>query len=297
MFWSNKLSEKINYFYELRKEEELKLKLLEVETKVKVQEDMFKTINHSIKNLMSSIDGALSRLERRLPSEQEFMCNLLKQAKQGVVIASDLANAITCSYRSTGTELWRNDLLAENANWSIRDILHDALNASIPHIFFRKYSQYTQVSENYFSDENEAKYAEKLWYDLSDSNARLDWINKYLFHIKINDAEIANCKVGNKYSTKTHLYILFNEILLNAVKAVSYVAKDQRMINIRLTYQNGDVCVDISNSANQNGGISGGYGRIIIDNYKSMFNMSDFYSGYDTTTKCYQVKFTLPFSK
>ena len=276
--------------------QEVQEMLKEAETKAQVQKDNFVTINHSIKNLITSIDGALSRLERRLPSEQEFMCHLLKQAKQGVVITSDLANAITCSYRQTGTEAWYEDLLPENAKWNIQDILYDALSASIPHMFFRGYSQYEQECKNYFPDKDEAVRAENSWYDLYDNDARLNWINQNLFHIKIDVAEVASCKVGNKYSTKTHLYIIFNEILLNAVKAASYVAKEQRMINIRLTYQNGDICVDISNSANQNRGVSGGYGRIIIDNYKSMFNMSDFYSGYDTTTKCYQVKFTLPFS-
>lgn len=272
-------------------------KVKETEIKARVQKDNFVTINHSIKNLITSIHGALSRLERRLPSEQEFMCNLLRQAKQGVVIASDLANAITCSYRQTGEELWYEDLLPGNAKWSVQDILYDALSASIPHMFFRRYSQYEQECKNYFPDTDEAVRAENSWYDLSDIDARLNWINQNLFHIKVDDAEIASCKVGNKYSTKTHLYILFNEILLNAVKAASYVDKDQRMITIRLTYQDGDICVDISNSANQNRGVSGGYGKIIIDNYKSMFNMPDFYSGYDTTAKCYQVKFTLPFSK
>ena len=277
--------------------EKSKLEAKEAETRAQVQKDNFVTINHSIKNLISSVDGALSRLERRLPSDQEFMCNLLKQAKQGVVIASDLANAITCSYRSTGTELWHEDILSENAKWSVQDILHDALSASIPHIFFRRYSQYEQESKNYFPDKDEGMRAEHEWYDLSDINVRIAWINQHLFRFELNDSEVAACKVGNKYSTKTHLYVLFNEILLNAIKAASFVDKEQRNIKVSLTSAGGNIIVDISNSANPNRGISGGYGKIIIDNYKSMFNMLDFYSGYNADTKCYQVKFILPFSK
>lgn len=283
-------------FVEFEKHE-AEAKAKEADIRAEVQKDNFVTINHSIKNLISSVDGALSRLERRLPSEQEFMCNLLKQAKQGVVIASDLANAITCSYRSTGRELWHEDLLPENAKWSIQDILHDALNASIPHMFFRRYSQYEQESKNYFPDKDEVLRAESEWYDLPDIKTRIEWINQHMFRFELNDADVANVKIGNTYSTKTHLYVLFNEILLNAIKAASFVDLEQRKIDVSLTSAEGNIIVDISNSSDSNRGVSGGYGRIIIDNYKSMFNMPDFYSGYDTNAQCYQVKFTLPFSK
>ena len=223
------------------------------------------------------------------------MCNLLKQAKQGIVIASDLANAITCSYRATGGELWHEDLLPENAQWNIQNIIYDALSASIPHMFFRSYSQYEKESKKYFLTSDDAMQAENEWYELQDIKTRINWINQNMFHIILNDAEVANCKVGNKYSTKTHLYILFNEILLNAIKAASFIDKGQRIINIKLTLQNDGIHVDISNSAIPTYNISGGYGNMIINNYKSMFNMLNFYSGYNKNIQRYQIKFTLPF--
>ena len=232
-------------------------------------------------------------LQRRLPSESDFVNHLLKQARQGTTILSDYAQAITCSYRKLGEELWVTDVLPENAEFYVRDVFFESLLYSIPHMFFRRFSLYERESENYFPEERDMDIAEESWCGLNDRNEQIKWIEQHLFHLSWEDASIADVKIGDKNSTKTYLLIFFNEIFLNAIKAISYVNKLDRQLKVSLGLADQGLFVDIQNSAAANRKRSGGHGLTIINNFAKVFDIKDLAAGLGENGN-YEIRFTIP---
>ena len=136
--------------------------------------------------------------------------------------------------------------------------------------------------------------AEKSWSELNGQGERIKWINQYLFNLVWEDTSVADVKIGDKNSTKTYLFIFFNEIFLNAVKAISYVNKQSRFFKVALALTDNGVSVNMQNSAIDDKARGNGFGRMIIENYIKMFDIKDFSAGFDTNSNCYEMHFSIP---
>ena len=100
--------------------------------------------------------------------------------------------------------------------------------------------------------------------------------------------------IGDNHSIQTHLFVLFYEIFLNAIKAISYAEKEQRYFTVNFSTKNDYIFVEMCNSVGQESLGGYGQGNHIIQAYMDKFNISDFYTNSDGSI--YTMSFSLPFS-
>lgn len=295
MHLAQKNSDAENKKLKLEKEKaESELELRVERAKAEAQREDFTMMNHSIKNLIASVSGNLSMMAQDF-LDDEARKIVLRRAKQGAELIAQITKAISLSYRRIGHD-WKTDLLPGNASKLVwNDIVTDALFFSIPNMFIENYSQYQQESSKYFPSPEDLSSAEKTWYSLQNADARFEWIREHMFYLDLHIAdEVYNLKIGGQFAT--HLFILFNELFLNAIKAAAHVQKDQRLLILCLQIKEEKLIVDISNSCNpsQNPSMnSHGFGQLVIANYRKMFQIDDFSSKLLLDKEQYQQHFSI----
>ena len=266
------------------------------EAKLKGQKETFTSMNHSIKNLVSSVTNALYAAK----NENDTMKTqrMINRARQGASLIAAIANAITYSYRQSNGD-WKKDLHATTGSVTMMNIVFTALFHSVPNVFAGEdFAEYRTVTGHYFVSNDELLKAENAWLDSATEDARLKWIQDYLFNVSFDfDDTAKSLLIGDEHSTLIHFFILFNEIFWNTIKAVAYVEKERRQCHIRITCPDGFLVVDLENAANADH-TSGntGFGHIIIENYVKMFEIKDFKEYFDSNVKTYKLHFSLPIS-
>ena len=278
-----------------RGQEELKRGLEAEKTKSETQKRLFSQLNHSIKNLVSSVSKTLSWTKSEYDLSTPVR-RLINRASQGASLLSAIANAISLSYREDG-DYWQKDLNAENDTESMSKIIQTALFQAVPNILSGdNITQYRHEYELYFPTEEEQKTAETLWYQASSAELKLKWINENLFSLNFNiDEMVKDLQIGDEYATLTHFFIFFSEIFLNTTKAVAYVDKQFRKCDVDITISNGFLTFDLKNSScSDRTQKKDGFGHIIIENYCKKFDIKDFIETYDMKEKMYKLYFKLP---
>ena len=92
----------------------------------------------------------------------------------------------------------------------------------------------------------------------------------------------------------THLFTLFYEIFLNAVKAVAYSPKESRYFSVNFVSTTEGFQVKMSNSIGEGELKASGGGSLTISNYMKKFQVKDFFSGISSEKGCYEMSFSLP---
>lgn len=266
------------------------------EAKQLAQKETFTSMNHSIRNLVSSVTNALYAAKNE--NDTIKTQKMINRARQGAGLIAAIANAISYSYRQSNGD-WKKDLHATNGSVTMMKIVFTALSHSVPNVFAGEdFAQYRTVTEHYFVSNDELLKAENAWLDSATEDAKLKWIQDYLFNVSFDfDDTAKSLLIGDEHSTLTHFFILFNEIFWNTIKSVAYVEKERRQCHIRITCPDGFLVVDLENAANADH-TSGntGFGHIIIENYVKMFEIKDFKEYFNSNTKTYKLHFSLPIS-
>lgn len=266
------------------------------EARLQAQKETFTSMNHSIKNLVSSVTSALYAAK----NENDTMKTqrMINRASQGASLIAAIANAISFSYRQSNGD-WKKDLHATTDSVTMMNIVFTALFHSVPNVFAgENFAKYRTVTGQYFVSNDELLKAENAWLESATGDAKLKWIQDYLFNVSFDfDDTAKSLLIGDEHSTMTHFFILFNEIFWNTIKAVAYVEKERRQCHIHIALSDGFLGVDLENAANaDNTAGNTGFGHIIIENYVKMFEIKDFKEYFDSNTKTYKLHFSLPVS-
>jgi hypothetical protein len=245
----------------------------------------------------SRIDDSHERLLEVVPPINEKTLMHLNVANQGAYILSQYTRTFTLSARKLDDN-WMDDLNSTYNAKKMRDILWQAFNCSISHVFFRDITRFFHacVSQNYFATKAEMIKAKDEWGNLDARDDQLAWIQQYLFNFTWQDnAAALDTMIGDKHFILTHLFVLFYEIFLNAIKAVSYVEKTQRHLTVNFGTKNGCVFVEMCNSVGRESLEGYGQGNLIIKAYMDKFNIPDFNATTDSENSIYTMSFSLPF--
>ncbi|MBQ7395631.1 MAG: GHKL domain-containing protein [Lentisphaeria bacterium] len=269
---------------------ELKLQLCEVNTRINERNENFKAIYHDIKNMIRAIKSFMDM-------------NDFTQANRGLQIITDIVDAVNASFRKLPNE-WKEDLSSQESDKSLKDILNDAFLYGIPNMFCYGYEKiYETETLNYFEWAEDADTARLEWNKLTDSEEKFKWVSNNMFKLEWDDqADAQNIIIGNRYHTATNLFIMFNEMFSNAIKAISYVQdRQKRCLTIKLSRNDNSLAIMIRNSTEKNNeeyqkGL--GFGNhLIIDNYINLFQIKDFSTVYDDENHIYEVTFSIPVTK
>ena len=246
---------------------------------------------------MSSVTNALYAAKNE--NDTIKTQRMINRASQGASLIAAIANAISFSYRQSNGD-WKKDLHATTGSVTMMNIVFTALFHSVPNVFAGEdFAKYRTVTKQYFVSNDELLKAENAWLDSATGDAKLKWIQDYMFNVSFDfDDTAKSLLIGDEHSTMTHFFILFNEIFWNTIKAVAYVVeKERRQCHVRITCPDGFLVVDLENAANaDHTSVNTGFGHIIIENYVKMFEIKDFTEYFDFNTKTYKLHFSLPIS-
>ena len=152
-------------------------------------------------------------------------------------------------------------------------------------------------SKRYFPSDEVLHQAEADWYQQGTRDAKLAWIERNLFHLDADIPDIvAKKEIGNKYSTTINLFILLNEIFLNAIKGTAYAEPSKRLIQLHISVQDSFIVFDIQNTTDPSYAQTpkSGFGHLIIENFLQMFGEQNAKFSFDSLSQRYVQNFSLP---
>jgi len=100
-----------------------------------------------------------------------------------------------------------------------------------------------------------------------------DFLDQHMFRLELNLDESRDYHVGNEKSSAIKLLILFQEIIFNAVKYASFVARKDRFIEIRLIDHEQNLSLTVSNSYRPEvQAKTTGVGKLVIENFAKVLD-------------------------
>jgi tetratricopeptide (TPR) repeat protein len=269
--------------YQTRAYESLKridAKIYHVEDLIKTEREaiigernrVIASLSHSIKNLIASVLDPLEALKR----EQTFELQTVENAIKGTELIREMVQAMNLSYVGSF-----NDFVNDAKNnqgkdaMSLEDIIVQSIRYSVPLMFDGKY--FNKFCRSYFPSKDELLVAKSEWEYLRGNHNNISEMTRYLndqmLALDLALEEGSSYCIGDGYGSAMKLTILFQELLLNAVKYSSLVNKADRHILIALTSDDRKINFKVSNRYNkQSKAKSSGVGSQIIKNFSDLLN-------------------------
>ena len=237
-------------------------------TKAKLSErdKVIADLSHSIKNLISTVSDPLENLK----DTGSFNPQIVENALVGTNLIRGIVNAMNLSYAGSIDDFYYDSKhSADNDAVSIDSIIIDAIVNSVSNIFSPKY--FDVYKRNFFPTKKEYEVARSEWskiIPITDRNSLLEYLNEYFFAFDISFYGTSKLAIGDTRGSSTKLMILFQELILNAVKYSSFVPRNRREVKIRASRRKGNLQFQVSNShkPNQQSKTSG-IGHLIIENF------------------------------
>jgi len=222
-------------------------------------------LSHSIKNMLRSVIDPLLLIKKEIPEKAK----VIDEALKGANLIREIVNAINLSYKTTLEDLSFDINHHGKDDVSLQEMIVNSLKYSISNMFDDKY--FPQFMQNYYPKREAYQKANAAWSMISSTNSVQEivgFVSEYMFKLKFDGTDVAKYMVGNEKSSAIKLLIMFQEIIFNAVKYSSYVAKSNRYIEISLTEHNNNLCFKVTNSYNSKvQPKSTGVGKLIIENF------------------------------
>ena len=229
-----------------------------------VERDMvISTLAHSIKNtIAASVLGPLNELKNR-ELEHE---GLVEQALSGAEVICRMINVMK---NINGGSF--DDFIYDATNFNeeattVSSIIYESLHTGIANMFDGK--NFYKFSRNYFKEYDIFINAMEEFQELEkdDFDALKKFVKKYFFALSVHiDLELSELIIGDAKGSATKLLILFQEILLNAIKYTGYQAKEDRGVKLILEIlPDNMVSFTVENTKGETEEKEGGLGSLIM---------------------------------
>jgi tetratricopeptide (TPR) repeat protein len=263
----------INTFIPFSKQ--LQYQLIEFKIKKQQEEDQARLdernkviadLSHSIKNLISTIIDPLENMN----NDQEFRPEIIQNALKGANLVREIVNAMNLSFKSSLDD-FKYDAAHNQGKGStdLETLVIESLKYSVGNMFDSKY--FSNFVHKYFPKREVFDEANAEWASISQRLNKQDlmaFLAKYFFNIEVSTGTAAQYILGNEKGSAIKMLILFQEMILNAVKYSAFVEKEVRFLNIDLTVNPGTISIHVANRFRENLATkTSGIGHIIIDNF------------------------------
>lgn len=229
---------------------------------------VIRDLAHSVKNLVATVVGPLDQLSKELPERRV----ILEKALRGARLIREVVNAVNLS-SSGSLRDFAND--AESAvsgeGTSISEIIMLAIESSVENMFDGKY--FPEFVRKYFPS-NIYNEAYSKWQEAKNSGGANinEFLNQYMFTLSVNIDNLAECRIADKLGSRTKCLILFQEIILNAVKYTAFANRQNRFIEIILEgHEKDSIHLRVKNSRHAGTNIkTSRIGRNVINNFTEL---------------------------
>ena len=225
-------------------------------------------LSHAIKSILSSIITPLQILKE----EKQYKEVIIDNALKGAEIIRQTVNAMNLSFRGDVSD-FKYDVKRSNQenSFSIKNIILESLKHSVSNMFDSKY--FGNFMRNYFPNKEIYSKAKNKWNQTTSTEDITKFVKEYMFDFSLDIREAKDLFIGNEKGSAIKFQILFQEIILNAVKYVSFLEREKRKISIEFKIKKGNVVFKAENSYQKGQGTkSTGLGHIIIENFAKLLN-------------------------
>ncbi len=156
----------------------------------------------------------------------------------------------------------------------LKTLIYDALNSSVGNMFDGQ--NFGKFSRNYFAEYDLFIQAKDEFEKLpeGDFDAFAEFASKYFFDCEVEIADdLASLTIGDAKGSATKIYILFQEMIFNAVKYAGYVPREKRWMKIKMERRFDDIAFSVSNSSAPGTEVKeGGLGLLITKKMCELMN-------------------------
>ncbi len=259
---------------------QLQYQLIEVKLKKQQEEDQARLdernkviadLSHSIKNLISTIIDPLENMKKDKVGEPIIIQNALR----GANLVREIVNAMNLSFNGSLDDFYYD--ATHNAgkdSIDLETLVIEALKYSVGNMFDGKY--FSNFVQKYFPTREVFSEAKAEWASISQRPGKhdlLSFLAKYFFNIEVSTGTASQHILGNEKGSAIKLLILFQELILNAVKYSAFVEKEVRFLNIDLAINQDTISIQVANRFRKNLATkTSGIGHIIIDNFSKLLH-------------------------
>jgi tetratricopeptide (TPR) repeat protein/two-component sensor histidine kinase len=239
----------------------------------KVREDERKKIiadlSHSIKNLISTVIDPLENLKQ----ETSVKPQVIENALRGANLIREIVNAVNLSFKGSIDD-FRYDAAhnTDSDSQDIKTIITEAFKHSVGNMFDGKY--FGTFMRNYFPEKSLYVAGKSEWSTLSqlgDLDRLRPFIEKYFFRTDFDLDHAEQFIIGNQKGSIIKLMILFQEMILNAVKYSAFIDRENRFLKIRFTASEQSVSILVENPFDRETKVkTSGIGHVIIENFAQL---------------------------
>ncbi len=270
------------YFIDWTCELQDKLREQEVEkAKLEEKDRIMFNLSHTIKNILGTIIDPLKNMK----ADKEYEEVTIDDALRGTQIIRGIVNAMSLGFSGSIDDFKYDVKNSNESSKSLYDLILDSFKYSVGAMFDDKY--FGKFSENYFETDEALFKAEGEWNHTSNTNnlnRLVDFVNKHMFDIEINIDSAKELVLGDDKGSALRMLIMFQEIILNAVKYASPVKRDNRKVFISLIRTDKSVVFEVKNSFKAKSRMkTTGLGKEIVKNFAKLLEtepcikMDDYY--------------------
>jgi len=242
------------------------------QAKVEERNKIIADLSHSIKNLISTVIDPLENLKPQVMPEQQ---RAIENALRGTNLVREIVNAMNLSSKGAIEDFYYDaEHNVGKGGFSLQSIVFESLKYSISNMFDGKY--FSNFMRKYFPTKEMFVNAKASWDNISqseDTSLLFPFLQMYFFEttFALKDAE---CFVlGNEKGSAIKLLILFQEIILNAVKYSAFVPREKRLLSIAFSNTQQQLVMNIENRfAPDVKTKTSGLGHVIIENFAKLMN-------------------------
>ena len=253
------------------------------------RDNIITTISHNIKGTIGSVITNLNGLKGIVYQNR----SALEGALRGVEIISNMVSDIQRGYKYT-YEMFYDDICSpDHDGICFYDIVLWGTKIVIDSIFSDDF--YEEQKRFFSDDEKECLYGE--YTSLSEGlDCLQEYINKNLASMEFRIPEhLLKTKIGNRNGTATNIYIVLNELMKNAFRALAQVPREKRVFSIEASERENDIVFVIENSCcpQSDQRVKGvGFGGLITSKIVAAFGRME--KTYSDNREYFTVQITVP---
>ena len=225
------------------------------------RECILNEVSHHIKNLVVSVVDPLRRLSAAETSDKKF---IVDSALSGAEMIKNIVGCLNDSFRTTPEDLQYDLTHTEDNSPGFGVLLEEAFRFSVNNMFDgERHGKYVR---SYFRSQENFKLCQNKWQNIHSISEMRAFVNEYMFDCEIAvPQEYDSMAIGNERGSATKMLILLNELLMNALKAMSQLNRTERKLVVNIFEDDGKMCWVIQNTYKKGSvSSSNGLGKTII---------------------------------
>ena len=228
-------------------------------------------LSHSIKNLIATVIDPLENLK----NETVVQPHIIQNALRGANLIREIVNAVNLSFKGS-----MDDFIYDAQHNAAKDIVNlesmliESLRQSVGNMFDSKY--FGNFMRKYFPKKEQYHEAKAGWTSISQSKdlkSLEQFLKSYFFETDFSFENAKSFAIGNEKGSAVKLLILFQELILNAVKYSAFVSKEKRFLRIRFISNADTISVKVENPFDERTKTkTTGIGHVVIQNFATLLN-------------------------